>query len=313
MRKEAEVERRRAADEPGTPVRIYTDGSCSPNPGPGGWAAVVLFAEPEKVVELQGAEPSATNNRMELLAALKGLQSLDGGCEVEVLTDSRYLQQGITRWLGRWQENGWKTVEGLDVKNRDLWRQLADEIARHRLRWNWIKGHAGERWNHRADELAGAARSTLEGQGEESDDDGVHLYPAVTWKKSLGAGAWATILRYRSHRRIIGGYVRETTANRLYLQAVIEALHSLKRPLPVIVHTRSGYLRDGLQTWVEGWRQRNWRTREGLEISNREQWQELARQKELLEIRVAAVSDTAPPCPSQEAKEIAREFEQLQK
>ncbi len=294
-------------------VKMYTDGSCSPNPGPGGWAAVLLFTESEKLVELQGAELSATNNRMELLAALKGLQSLEECCEVEVLTDSRYLQQGISCWLARWEKNGWKTADDQAVKNRDLWQQLAEQLKRHRLRWNWIKGHAGDNWNSRADELAGAARKSLRQESEEESGDKVHLYPAVTWKKSLGAGAWATILRYRGHYRVIGGHARETTANRLYLQAVIEALQTLKRPLPVIVHTRSGYLRDGLQTWVIGWQQRNWRTREGLVIRNDDLWRELARQKKILEIRVATVSPETPPCPSQEAKEIACEFERLQK
>jgi ribonuclease HI len=111
---------------------------------------------------------------------------------------------------------------------------------------------------------------------------------------------------------VLGGRIDNTTANRLYLIAVIQGIKALKRPLPVVIHTRSGYLRDGLETWLEGWQKREWRTREGEDISNGEQWRELAGLKKLFEMQVTAVSVETPPCHTLEAKEIAREFEQLQ-
>ncbi|MBM9605829.1 ribonuclease HI [Desulfopila inferna] len=293
-------------------IQIYTDGSCSPNPGPGGWAAVMLFDKGDKIVELQGAEEQSTNNRMELLASLKALQSLEEVCKVEVVTDSRYLQRGITEWLEHWRHNGWRTSEGVFVKNRDLWEQFAGQLEYHQVRFTWVKGHGKDTWNKRADELAVAARKSRNPVQPPVGPDTVHIYPGVTWKNSSGSGSWAIILNYRHHYKVLGGWAENTTANRLYLVAVLEGIRAMKRVLPINIYTRSGYLRDGLETWVEGWRKRGWRTREGADISNGKQWRELANLKEVFEIHVAAVSSEEPPCHLLAAKEIAREFEQLQ-
>jgi ribonuclease HI len=295
-----------------TRITIYTDGSCSPNPGPGGWAALLLFADGEKVIELQGAEEDTTNNRMELQAALSAMASLQEGCSLEVITDSRYLQRGVSDWLERWKKNQWRTAEGFAVKNRDLWEKFAAELERHEVRWKWVKGHGVDQWNIRADEMAAAARKSLPVLQASADAEAVHLYPGVTWKNSNGCGAWAVVLRYHRHCRILGGYAADTTANQLYLVAVIEGIMALKRVLPVVVHTRSGYLRDGLQTWLEPWRKRGWQTREGKEVSNKEQWMELARLRQKFAMTVVDVPEQNPSCHSQEAKELAREYEELQ-
>ncbi|MBS0456152.1 MAG: ribonuclease HI [Proteobacteria bacterium] len=135
-------------------VEIHTDGACLGNPGPGGWAALLRFAGREK--ELAGGEPATTNNRMELMAAIAGLEALREPCEVALHTDSKYVQQGITEWLPGWMRRGWKTSGGEPVKNQDLWQRLHAASSRHRVRWLWVKGHAGHPDNERVDALARA-------------------------------------------------------------------------------------------------------------------------------------------------------------
>jgi ribonuclease HI len=135
-------------------VTIHTDGSCEPNPGPGGWAAILRFGEHEKV--LTGSDPDTTNNRMELTAALKALQALKQPCRVELYTDSEYLQRGITEWLPGWRARGWRRKGG-QLKNQDLWQELDLALKDHQVSWRWLRGHAGHRENERVDRLAKAA------------------------------------------------------------------------------------------------------------------------------------------------------------
>ncbi len=136
-------------------VEIWTDGACSGNPGPGGWGAVLRFGTSEK--ELSGAESPTTNNRMELWGAIAALEALTRPCTIRLHTDSSYVKNGITQWLKRWKANGWKTADRAPVKNEDLWRRLEAAAARHRIEWKWVKGHAGDPMNERADALARAA------------------------------------------------------------------------------------------------------------------------------------------------------------
>jgi ribonuclease HI len=140
-------------------VRIYTDGACKGNPGPGGWGALLRIGEHEK--ELFGGEPETTNNRMELAAVINALASLKRSCEVEIYTDSQYVRNGITEWLAQWRRRGWKTADGKSVKNLDLWQDLEREAARHKIRWHWVKGHSGHDGNERADALANRGVATL--------------------------------------------------------------------------------------------------------------------------------------------------------
>ena len=136
-------------------VEIHTDGACRGNPGPGGWGAVLRYGSTEK--ELYGAEPHTTNNRMELMAAIRALESLKRGCAVVLVTDSEYLRQGITIWLPQWKARAWKTAAKKPVKNVDLWQRLEQATHGHRIDWRWIKGHAGHPGNERADALANRA------------------------------------------------------------------------------------------------------------------------------------------------------------
>ena len=133
-------------------VDLFTDGACSGNPGPGGWGAILRYGAHEK--ELSGAETPTTNNRMELMAVIEGLSSLKTPCAVTVHTDSRYVMDGVTKYIFNWKRNGWKTADKKPVKNVDLWERLDAAIARHRVEWTWVKGHAGHPENERADELA---------------------------------------------------------------------------------------------------------------------------------------------------------------
>ncbi len=136
-------------------VIIYTDGFCEPNPGNGGWAAILLHGKARK--ELSGAEADTTNNRMELTAALKGLEALTEPCRVNLYTDSEYLRQGITEWLPNWKARHWRTAGRQPVKNRDLWEELDRLCSRHEVNWHWVKGHAGDPLNERCDYLAARA------------------------------------------------------------------------------------------------------------------------------------------------------------
>ena len=136
----------------GSSVEIYTDGACSGNPGPGGWGAVLRFNGAEK--ELSGGESPTTNNRMELMAAIRSLEALTRPCKVDLYTDSKYVKDGIEQWLVNWKARGWKTADKKPVKNVDLWIELENQLSKHEVRLHWIKGHAGHPENERADELA---------------------------------------------------------------------------------------------------------------------------------------------------------------
>ena len=133
-------------------VAIWTDGACSGNPGPGGWGAVLTFDGKEK--DLCGGEQLTTNNRMELTAAIMALEALKRPCEIDLHTDSQYVRGGITGWMAGWKRNGWKTSDKKPVKNVELWQRLEEAAARHQVKWHWVRGHAGDPMNERADELA---------------------------------------------------------------------------------------------------------------------------------------------------------------
>ena len=133
-------------------VQVITDGACSGNPGPGGWAAILRYHRHEK--ELWGSQPHTTNNRMEMTAAIEALRSLKENCEIEVVTDSEYLKRGITEWIHGWKRKGWMTAAKKPVVNQDLWKALDEQVGRHKTTWVWTKGHASHADNNRCDELA---------------------------------------------------------------------------------------------------------------------------------------------------------------
>lgn len=140
-------------------IKLYTDGACSGNPGPGGWGAILQWNGHTK--ELSGTELESTNNRMELMAVIEGLNAVKKSSEVEIYTDSKYVMDGATQWLEGWKTRGWRTAAKKPVKNQELWERLDEATARHVIRWHWVKGHDGHDQNERADELAVLAREAL--------------------------------------------------------------------------------------------------------------------------------------------------------
>lgn len=146
-------------------VTLYTDGACKGNPGRGGWGALLSYGGHTR--ELSGGERVTTNNRMELMAAIQGLRALKRSCKVDLYTDSQYVRKGITEWMNGWKKNGWKTAARKPVKNEDLWRALDEEVARHDIRWHWVRGHSGVPGNERADALANLGIEQLEGANAE--------------------------------------------------------------------------------------------------------------------------------------------------
>lgn len=144
-------------------VKVVTDGACKGNPGPGGWGVLIRSGAREK--ELSGGEKHTTNNRMELTAAIRGLEALTRPCHVTLVTDSVYVKDGITRWIHGWQRNGWRTAGKKPVKNAELWQELLEATSRHRIDWVWVKGHAGDEDNERADRLASDAALIAQASG----------------------------------------------------------------------------------------------------------------------------------------------------
>ena len=143
----------------GDRVTIHTDGSCLSNPGPGGWAAILRWRDNER--EIVGHEVDTTNNRMELMAAIKGLNAVTRAMPIDLHTDSRYVMNGVQEWMPRWKANGWKTASKKPVANQDLWQQLDEAVSRHHIRWHWVKGHAGDELNERCDQLARTAAESI--------------------------------------------------------------------------------------------------------------------------------------------------------
>ncbi|HEX4959378.1 MAG TPA: ribonuclease HI [Thermoanaerobaculia bacterium] len=264
-------------DAPSLPeVILYTDGGADPNPGTGGWAAVLLDPASGKSKELSGGEPRATNNRMELTAAIRGLESLKRRCRVQLFTDSQYLRKGITQWLPGWIARGWRRKDG-ELQNEDLWRRLAELIQLHEVKWDWVKGHAGNLWNERADELATLEIRKLRGQGAAAAAPAAPVDAEVFLRVSCAGkrGGWAALVRRQEEETVLSGGLTGTSPNQLDLLGAAAALESLPPGISVAVHTGSDYLRNGASRWIEGWRRRGWKTQEGQPVLHRDLWQRL--------------------------------------
>lgn len=325
-------------------ITVHTDGGCRPNPGPGGWGAVVEL--PDGRLELSGGEASSTNNRMELTAAVRALEALPPGSQVDLVTDSTYLQQGITRWLPGWRRRGWVTAGREPVKNQDLWQALDAAARRHDVHWRWTRGHAGHSGNERAHELAAAAipqtarrvapapaAAGHPGGGQDSpgppgapggrsggpaaaaaagsdaaaagDGESVGVFLGVAWSSKARRGAWGAILRWGEVERELAGGVAGASANVAHVAGATLALEAIRRVVPVRVVTVSDYLRDGATTWLPAWQQRGWKTREGQPVASREWWERLARQLARLPVAWEVPAGDPPP-EVERAREIAR-------
>ncbi len=262
-------------------VIIFTDGGSEPNPGPGGWAAL-LIAENGSEHAISGAEPDTTNNRMELTAAIEALRSLKQPCRVTLYTDSQYLKNGIERWLPTWIARGWRRTGNQPVQNEDLWRALHAETQRHAITWAWVKGHAGNEHNERVDRLATAARRVLTGGSPAPDDPQPGFSPdyEIALRVSvLGKpGGWSARLRETSGGTATTHAGRETntTSNRLELVAALAALRQTSPGAAVRVYCPDDYLFRGMTEWITGWQRRGWRTASGSAVKHQAIWQALA-------------------------------------
>lgn len=265
-------------------LEVYTDGGCDPNPGPGGWGAIVCFEDREWV--LSGSDPQTTNNRMELQAAAAALAMLKetmGRCLVDLYTDSAYLQRGITDWVAGWERNGWRTADRQPVKNQDLWQRLWQLTQAHDVHWHWIKGHEGHPLNERADRLATEARRALPREPAAStahqpvanDRSAVEICVQASCRGAQGPGGWAAVLRMGEHVKSISGGEPQTTSNAMLIRAATEGLRALTRSCRVFLYSNADYLTKGATEWIERWQSRNWRTRDGKAVANRAEWEAL--------------------------------------
>ena len=306
-------------------VEIYTDGGCDPNPGPGGWGAVLVFGVRTK--EISGAEPATTNNRMELTAAINALGALVRPCDVVLHTDSQYLRRGITEWLAAWRSRGWRKANGSPVENQDLWIALSEQEERHRVEWRWVKGHRGNPLNERADQLAREARQRMLAEGRGSRDDPpptprqtgrrgkpgdlpqVHILARACTLGVPGPGGYAALLSGAAgdgQPEVVSGGWPLTTNNAMELWAVVKGLQALRRRSQVTVHTGSKYVLEGATRWLALWERNGWRTRDGRPVRHREIWEELARAVGDHDVTWEPLPQGAESAHSEEAARLAR-------
>ena len=305
-------------------VVVYTDGGCDPNPGPGGWGAIIRWGDREWV--LSGNDPDTTNNRMELqaaAAALALLEGLLGRCRLDLHTDSQYLRRGITEWIEGWARRGWRTSNNQPVKNQDLWQLLQRLTQAHDVTWTWLKGHSGHPLNERADRLATQARRSLRrGPGapaeyahHPSSDDRpvVEICVKASCRGAQGPGGWGAVLRLGEHTRTLSGREPATTANAMLIRGATEVLRALTRPCQVTLYSDAKYLIQGASVWVKGWQARGWRTREGKPVANQAEWQALLEAARPHRVTwLLAQGDTAPDGLAQ-AGELASQASGLEK
>lgn len=263
-------------------VIIYTDGGADPNPGIGGWAAILRFGKHER--ELTGNHPDTTNNRMELRAAISALEALKRPCQVAFHTDSEYLRQGITKWIEAWVSKGWKRKGGKPIPNADLWQKLLPLVQKHKIEWHWVRGHTGDPLNERVDQLARHARLAITPSAQPRDDV-PRLFLRASCKGNPGPGAWAVVVEYGGETEQLSGSVPNTTNNRMELTAAIEGLLSLPEGVTAQVFTTSDYVFQGATRWIHGWRKRGWMKRDGKPVANADLWQALDQLMETYAIR----------------------------
>ncbi|MCP5100616.1 MAG: ribonuclease HI [Chloroflexi bacterium] len=253
-------------------VVIYSDGGSDPNPGIGGWAAILKFGEHERV--LTGNNLQATNNRMELQAAIEALRVLKRPCQVEFHTDSQYLRKGITKWIEGWAAKGWRSSTGKPIQNVDLWKLLQPLVKQHDINWHWVKGHAGDPMNERVDRLARQARLEIT-PAEIIDETVPKLYVRSSCKGNPGPGGWGVVLAEGDDTQQSSGSAVTTTNNRMEITAAIEGLLLLPPGSSVQLFTTSDYLYQGITKWIFGWRKREWQKRDGKPVANGDLWKAL--------------------------------------
>jgi ribonuclease HI len=285
-------------------VILYTDGACDPNPGPGGWAALLKWGGREKI--LKGGSPTTTNNRMELQAVIAGLQALRQPCQVQLHTDSEYVQRGVTGYLKRWKAGGWQTSGRRAVANRDLWEALDQAMQPHQIEWRWVKGHAGDPLNERVDRLAVSMipRSRL----PLDDREAVHVFTGVSCLGPGGPGAWAAVVRWGRGDWELSGREQKTSANRLHLLAIARGLEAAPPGAKVHLYTPSDYAAQGARQWVKSWAAHGWRTQGGQAVRHKEVWQAILAAAQTRAVSWHCLKDEARPPESRRSEEVAQQL-----
>jgi ribonuclease HI len=253
-------------------VIIHSDGGADPNPGIGGWAAILCFGDREKV--LKGNEPKTTNNRMELQAAIGALKALKRPCEVEFHTDSEYLRRGITKGVAKWAAAGWRTKQGRQIPNADLWQELVELTRPHSIEWHWVRGHSGDPLNEQVDQLARDARLAITPTIDLAIDT-PRLYLRAACRGNPGPGGWGVLSEGPVGREEHSGSAQSTTNNRMELAAAIEGLKHLEPGSSVQVFTTSDYLHQGMTRWIAGWQANGWQKKDGQPVANADLWRKL--------------------------------------
>tara|TARA_Y100001970_G_scaffold287961_1_gene413949 strand:+ start:7896 stop:8843 length:948 start_codon:yes stop_codon:yes gene_type:complete len=249
-------------------VSIYTDGACDPNPGPGGWAAIIIIDSQQK--QLQGSELNTTNNRMELLAVINALSYLKPNCKITLHTDSKYVQKGITEWIAKWKSNNWKNSKKQPVANQDLWKKLINVIDLHQINWKWVKGHSDNYFNNLVDSIA---RSSIVYKQSSTNSKGLNIFIGASYINPNGPGGWAAIIINENQSKILAGQQKDTTANKLQLWCVLQALQHIDFNKQINIHTSSKYLYQGANEWLSLWKKRNWKSQSGQSIKHKKLWE----------------------------------------
>lgn len=262
-------------------VIIYSDGGADPNPGIGGWAAILRSGDHEKV--LKGNEPKTTNNRMELQGAIHALRALKRPCEVEFHTDSEYLRRGITEGVAKWAEAGWHTKSGQPVPNAELWQELVSLVEKHAIEWFWVRGHSGDPYNERVDRLAREARLAITPKID-LETDLPRLYLRASCHGNPGPGGWGAALEWHGSWEERNGRADSTTNNRMEITAAIEGLKLVRPGTRLQIFTTSDYLYQGMTRWIHGWQGHNWKKKDGQPVANADLWLQLAQSSGSYEI-----------------------------
>jgi ribonuclease HI len=286
-------------------ITIYTDGGSDPNPGPGGWAALLLTRRADGSFderEISGNIPDTTNNRMELTAAAEALRALESPYRVTLYTDSQYLRQGITEWIPKWANNQWRTSGKTPVKNQDLWQALHAETQRHTITWQWVKGHAGNEYNERVDRLATAARQAITGvlPGDDDFTPEIEITMRVRVVVSRRRGAWAIRIAPTTGDeppRIVAAPEENgipQSDQRLELLATLHALRQIPPGTATRIYCPSDYLYSGMTRWILGWQKNGWITQEGKPVRHRDLWEALIAEAQKHTVQWAHEPDPPP-------------------
>lgn len=251
-------------------ITIYTDGGANPNPGPGGWGALLIDDSSHRT-ELRGGEEDTTNNRMELTAVIEALNALDKPHDIDLYVDSQYVKNGLTSWIHGWIKKGWKTSTGSPVKNKDLWQRLYDATQRHNITWHWVRGHAGDEHNERVDQLATAARPGAE--KVELSDDRLLVFFRVAVPKNDGPGGWAIRVWDGETATDYSGKVPNVaSANALELLTAFQIFKTVPKDAELQIFCPGDYIHKGITQWIEGWKRRGWKTVSGSPVKYADSW-----------------------------------------